>query len=150
MPNTPPAASTSPADASARSLALPPSRRIGIWPTPRKNHAVFGSSKYSALATNVTRRRSTSGRKIESRNDRWFDARITGPRFGTLSRPSTLTRNVKPSTGVSTPFTTQYSKRALPVDRARAYAGSGEFDRDGVDQATRAAGASGSTGVTAS
>ena len=74
--------STSVADASARSLALPPSRRIGIWPTPRKNHAVFGSSKYSALATNVTRRRRTSGMKIESRNERWFEARITGPRFG--------------------------------------------------------------------
>ena len=41
-------------------------------PEARKNHAVFGSSKYSALATNVTRRRTTSGRKIESENERWY------------------------------------------------------------------------------
>src|SRR3954451_24429979 len=110
MPNTPPACNTSVADASARSLALPPSRRIGICPTPRKNHAVFGSSKYSALATNVTRRRITSGMKTESRNDRWFEARITGPRRGRCSRPSTFTRKHTPSTGVSAPLTTQYSK----------------------------------------
>ena len=85
----------------------------GSGRTPRKNHAVFGSSKYSAFATNVTRRRSTSGRKIESRNERWFDGEddrtaardvARGPR---PSRGSTRAR-----TGVSTPFTIQYSKRA--------------------------------------
>ena len=42
------------AAANARSEALPPSRRMGIWPAARKNHAVFHESKYSALATNVT------------------------------------------------------------------------------------------------
>ena len=58
----------------------------------RKNHAVFGSSKYSALATKVTRRRSTSGRKTESENETWLLARITGPSVGTFCSPSTVTR----------------------------------------------------------
>src|SRR5215207_8015213 len=63
MPNTLPFSSTSVADARARSLALPPSRRIGIWPQLRKNHAVFRSSKYSALATQykVSKRTPRSG-----------------------------------------------------------------------------------------
>ena len=83
----PPAARPSPTS-SARSLALPPSRRIGIWPTPRKNQAVFGLSKYSALATNVTRRRTTSGRKIESRNERWLAGEDRpAPSRGTCSLP---------------------------------------------------------------
>ena len=64
---------------------------MGIWPTARKNQAVLGSSKYSALATNVTRRDSTRGRKIESQNERWLPARMAGPSSGTFSRPSTRT-----------------------------------------------------------
>ena len=58
--------------ARARSDALPPSRRMGIWPAARKNQAVFHESKYSALATKVTRRRITSGRNKESQNDTWL------------------------------------------------------------------------------
>ena len=53
----------------------------------RKNHAVFGSSKYSAFATNVIRRFITSGRKIESENDTWFEAMMTGPSLGRFSSP---------------------------------------------------------------
>jgi hypothetical protein len=56
---------------------------MGIWPTPRKNHAIRLSSKYSALATKVTRRGITSGRKIESRNERWLAAMIAAPSRGT-------------------------------------------------------------------
>ncbi len=97
---------------SARSLALPPSRRIGIWPQLRKNQAVFGSSKYSALATKVTRRRTTSGMKNESRKERWFAredhrhraaarARVPRPGGGTKIRMN----------GVSRPLTIQYKPR---------------------------------------
>ncbi len=92
MAKIPPASSTARAAARAPSLADPPLRRMGIWPTARKNQAVFGSSKYSALATKVTRRRITIGRKIESQNDTWFEARMTGPSAGTCSSPSTRTR----------------------------------------------------------
>ena len=38
-------------------------------PTARKNQAVFQLSKYSALATKVTRLRTTSGRNTLSIND---------------------------------------------------------------------------------
>src|SRR5690348_5198242 len=96
------------AESRARCDADPPPRRIGIWPTARKNQAVLGSSKYSALATNVMRRRSTSGRKIESENDRWLLARIAGPSAGTPSLPSVLTLNNRRRTGVKIAFTTQY------------------------------------------
>jgi hypothetical protein len=65
---------------------------MGICPTARKNHAVFGSSKYSALATKVILRCSTSGRKIESENDTWLLARMAPPATGTNSIPSTRTR----------------------------------------------------------
>ena len=55
--------------------------------------AVFHESKYSALATKVTRRRSTRGTNMESTNDTWLGARITGPCLGMFSRPSTFTRH---------------------------------------------------------
>jgi hypothetical protein len=55
--------------------------------------------KYSALATNVTRRFTISGVKIESENDRWLQARITGPVAGTLARPSTSGRKSSFSNG---------------------------------------------------
>ena len=38
-------------------------------PTARKNQAVLRLSKYSALATKVTRRRTTSGRNTLSMKD---------------------------------------------------------------------------------
>src|SRR3954447_5759247 len=108
MPNRLPDSSTSRADSSARIDAEPPPRLIGIWPTARKNHAVLGSSKYSALATNVIRRRSISGRKIESENDRWLLARMHGPFLGTFSRPSTRTRKKNRKRGVRIALSNQY------------------------------------------
>ena len=77
----------------ARSDTLPPPRRIGICPAARKNQAVFHESKYSALARNVTLRRTTNGTKKESQNDWWLAANTTGPCLGMFSRPSTLTRH---------------------------------------------------------
>jgi hypothetical protein len=38
-----------------------------------------GEVKYSLLARKVTLRGTTRGMKIESLNERWFDAMITGP-----------------------------------------------------------------------
>jgi hypothetical protein len=63
-------------------------------PVPTKNILVSRPLmprpvKYSAFATNVTRRRTTSGRTIESKNDRWLLARMAGPVSGTWCRPST-------------------------------------------------------------
>jgi hypothetical protein len=55
--------------------------------------------KYSCLATNVTRRLTISGMKIESENDRWLLARIAGPWSGTCSRPSTLGLKINLSQG---------------------------------------------------
>src|SRR5688572_26349351 len=140
MPKSWPASSTSLADSRARWLAEPPPRLIGIWPTARKNHAVFGSSKYSALATKVMRRLTISGRKNESNTARWLPARIAPPCVGTCSRPSTLTRQKKRKIGVNRYFTIQYAicprtlvpglvhrflplrPYAAPVDRARLLA----------------------------
>src|SRR5579862_6098528 len=107
MPSTPPPFKTSRAAASARSDADPPSRRMGIWPAARKNQAVFHESKYSALATNVTLRLITKGRKKESQKEVWFGARITGPCLGTLLRPFTRTRQPTKNIGLSRPFNTQ-------------------------------------------
>src|ERR1700722_2574468 len=107
MPSTPPPFKTSRAAASARSDAEPPSRRIGICPAARKNQAVFQESKYSALATKVTLRRMTNGKKNESQKEVWFGARITGPCFGTLLRPVTRTRHPTKNIGLSRPFNTQ-------------------------------------------
>src|SRR3954454_6130977 len=121
MPNKPPCSRTSWADSRARRLALPPPRLIGIWPTARKNHAVFLSSKYSALATNVTRRRSTSGRKIESEKDRWLLASMAGPFLGRFSSPSTRTRNRNRRIGVRTAFSTQYITPPEATHQRRAH-----------------------------
>src|SRR5581483_10201155 len=115
MPNMWPALSTSIAESSARWDADPPPRRMGIWPTARKIHAVLGSSKYSALATNVIRRRRTSGKNTESQNDTWLLARIAGPAVGTNSAPSTRTRKKKRRIGVRIVFITQY---AMAGDRS--------------------------------
>ena len=93
---------------SARSDTLPP-RRIGICPAARKNHAVFFESKYSALARNVTLRRTTNGMKNESQKDWWLAASTAGPCWGMFSRPSTFTRHRTKKTGVRIPLSTQYA-----------------------------------------
>jgi hypothetical protein len=59
------------------------------------------------LATNVTRRRSTRGRKSESLNERWLLARMAAPSSGRCSSPSTRTRKKKRKIGVRIAFTTQ-------------------------------------------
>ena len=72
-------------DRSLRSMAAraacPPERSTGIVPVPTKNSRLSRPLsprpvKYSCFATNVTRRRTTSGMKIESQNERWLPARI--------------------------------------------------------------------------
>ncbi len=63
-----------------------------MCPFALKNQATFQLSKYSALATYRTRRGTTRGRKNESQNEIWFEARMAGPRGGMCSRPSTRTR----------------------------------------------------------
>ena len=63
-----------------------------MCPLALKNQATFQLSKYSALATYVTRRGTTRGRKNESQNEIWFEARIADPLGGMCSRPSTRTR----------------------------------------------------------
>src|SRR2546423_3858391 len=92
MPNTPPASTTSWADSRARAEADPPPRLMGIWPHARKSHAVYHLSKYSALATYVTRRGTDSGTNHESKNEQWLAARMAGPSAGTCSNPSTARR----------------------------------------------------------
>ena len=83
----------------------------GICPAARKNHAVFHESKYSALARNVTLRRTTSGMKKESQKDWWLAASTAGPCVGMFSRPSTFTRNSTKKIGVRTALSTQYVTR---------------------------------------
>jgi hypothetical protein len=112
MPRTFPPASTRSPDLSARSLASPPVRSIGIWPTPLKN-ALLSSPltpvpvKYSALARNTTLRRSGIGPKKWSANDRWLLTRITGPRRGTFFRPRDQGRKITYSATPSVYLATQ-------------------------------------------
>ena len=58
-----------------------------------------GVLKYSALARKVTFRRTTSGMKNESQNDRWSLAMMAGPSSGTCSIPSTQGRHSRRSNG---------------------------------------------------
>ena len=88
MPSSWPPASTRSPVASARSLASPPERSTGIWPTPLKNARLNSPLmprpvKYSDFARKTTLRGSGSGAKKWSENDRWLLARIAGPVLGT-------------------------------------------------------------------
>ena len=58
-------------------------------------------SKYSALATNVTRRGMTSGMNSQSLYERWLLARMTAPSRGTFSVPSAHGLKISLSTGPS-------------------------------------------------
>ena len=98
-------------------------RRIGICPAARKNHAVFHESKYSALARNVTLRRTTSGMKKESQKDWWLAASTTGPCLGMFSRPSTFTRKSTKKIGVRIALSTQYVTGQRYPRRAAARTG---------------------------
>jgi hypothetical protein len=52
-----------------------------------------GEVKYSLFAKKVTFRGTTNGIKIESLNERWFEARMSGPDAGTFLKPFTFGRN---------------------------------------------------------
>jgi hypothetical protein len=52
-----------------------------------------GEVKYSLFAKKVTFRGTTKGINIESLNERWFEAIITGPFAGTFLSPFTLGLN---------------------------------------------------------
>ena len=80
---------------------------MGICPAALKNHAVFGSSKYSAFARYVTLRTMHRGRKNESQNDWWLAARIAGPLRGTERRFTMRIRKTKKKIGDSTILSAQ-------------------------------------------
>jgi len=63
-----------------------------------------GEVKYSLLARKVTFLGTTSGMKIESLNERWFEAMITGPDCGTFRSPVTLGRKSKVKIGIRKDF----------------------------------------------
>ena len=70
--------------------------------------------KYSRLARNVIRRRTSSGTKNESATARWLLARIAPPRAGTCSSPSIVGRASRRISGPSsTYFDHQYSTGLL-------------------------------------
>ena len=56
-------------------------------------------SKYADFARKCTGRGEATGIAIESMNDRWLLAKITGPVRGTLSRPSTRGRYTARASG---------------------------------------------------
>ncbi len=58
-----------------------------------------GVVKYSAFATNVTRRDSVSGMNSQSAYERWLLARMTAPSSGTFSPPSVCGRKMRRSSG---------------------------------------------------
>ena len=64
------------------------------------NPLMPGEVKYSLLAKKVTFLGTTNGINIESLKDKWFEAIITGPVFGTWRRPVTfgLNSNIKSGT----------------------------------------------------
>lgn len=63
-------------------------------PHCRKNQALTGFEKCSALLMLTMVRRVAIGRTTWSSAERWLEARMAAPFFGMLRRPTTLTRNV--------------------------------------------------------
>ena len=59
-----------------------------------------GDVKYSLFARNVTLRGTTNGIKIESLKERWFEAIMTPPLFGTCRNPVTFGRKKSIKIGV--------------------------------------------------
>jgi hypothetical protein len=55
-----------------------------------KNPLIPGEVKYSLFARKVTFLGTTSGMKIESLKERWFEAMMTGPTVGTFRSPVTF------------------------------------------------------------
>ena len=63
-----------------------------------------GEVKYSLFARKVTLRGTTSGMKIESEKERWFEAMITGPTVGTKRKPVTFGRKANIRSGLRKDF----------------------------------------------
>ncbi|OLT51464.1 hypothetical protein BJF89_07015 [Corynebacterium sp. CNJ-954] len=92
IPSGSPFSSTRSAVSRAASWESLSFRSMGTWPTEEKNHfwippANPGVVKYSFFARNVSWRFESNGKYSESITARWFEARITGPSEGILSRP---------------------------------------------------------------
>jgi hypothetical protein len=68
------------------------------------NPFIPGDVKYSALAKKVTLRGTTKGMKIESLNERWFEAMMTGPTVGTCRNPVTFGRKASINSGLRKDF----------------------------------------------
>jgi hypothetical protein len=102
MPKNSPLASTPAAASSARWLAEPPDRSMGIMPRAGKMWRVFQLSMYSALPTNVMRRGSATGSTNESSTDVWLGHRMAGPSSGRWPNPSARTRHANRAVGFTT------------------------------------------------
>jgi hypothetical protein len=68
-----------------------------------------GEVKYSLFARKVTFRGTTKGIKIESLKERWFEAMMTPPLFGTRRSPVTLGRKKSIRSGVRNDFKKVYA-----------------------------------------
>jgi hypothetical protein len=68
-----------------------------------------GDVKYSLLARKVTFLGTTNGMKIESLNERWFEAIITGPCDGTFLNPLTFGLKSRVKTGIRKDFSNPYA-----------------------------------------
>jgi hypothetical protein len=64
--------------------------------------------KYSLFAKKVTLRGTTSGIKIESLNERWLEAIITGPVLGTCLNPLTFGLKININSGIKNDFKILY------------------------------------------
>jgi hypothetical protein len=71
--------------------------------------------KYSLFAKKVTFLGTTSGMKIESLKERWFEARINGPDAGTFLNPFTLGRNKIIKNGVRNARSVPYGRLFTPL-----------------------------------
>jgi hypothetical protein len=78
-----------------------PPRRTGNCPIQRKIQP-SGPTNSSALAMNVTGRRTAEASSTGSMLLRWLDARITGPTWGMCSCPSRRIRNQVRISGFTT------------------------------------------------
>jgi hypothetical protein len=74
-----------------------------------------GEVKYSLFAKKVTFLGTTSGIKIESLKERWFEARISGPDAGTFLKPFTLGRKSSIRKGVKNARSVPYGRLFTPL-----------------------------------
>ena len=88
MANSPDRASTPAAICSAPRAWRPDVRLTGIIPSAGRRWRVRQLSRYSALPTKLSGRRTAMINATESKNEMWLAAMIAGPRAGTCSKPS--------------------------------------------------------------